>query len=95
MIQAVQYEDVALQAQQNIYQTQLQRCQDQLHDLITNRNVSRANDPGKDKIVMLIEKNTTLEEEEFYEYPYSSQEYRRFITTKRRWFRAQYQQDLK
>ena len=70
-IQAVQYEEVALQAHQNIYQTQLQRCQNQLHDLIFNCNVSRANDPGKDNIVMLIEKKITLEEEEFYEYPYS------------------------
>ena len=69
-IQAVKYEDVVLQAQQNIYQTQLQRCQNQLHDIIFNCNVSRGNDPGKDSIVMLIEKKTTPKEEEFYEYPY-------------------------
>ena len=69
-IQAIKYEDVVLQAQQNIYQTQLQRCQNQLHDISFNCNVPRANDPGKDNIVMLIEKKTTPEEEEFYEYPY-------------------------
>ena len=28
-----------------------------------------AKDPGKDNIVMIIEKNTTPEEDGFYEYP--------------------------
>ena len=51
----------------------------------------RANDPGKDKIVMIIEKNTIPEEDEFYEYPYYiAMIQRRFITTKRRQYRAQY-----
>ena len=40
---------------------------------------------------MIIEKNTTPEKNDFYEYPYYiSRIQRRFITTKRRWFRAQY-----
>ena len=40
---------------------------------------------------MIIEKNTIPEEDEFYEYPYYiSRIQRRFIDTKRRWFRAQY-----
>ena len=38
---------------------------------------------------MLIEKKSSMNT------PTISQEYRRFITTKRQWFRAQYQQDLK
>ena len=51
----------------------------------------RANDPGKDNIIMFIEKNTTSQEGEFYEYPCSiARIERRFITTKIRWFRAQY-----
>ena len=51
----------------------------------------RANDPGKDNIVMIIEKNTTPKEDEFYEYPYYILRIqRRFIMTKRQWFRAQY-----
>ena len=69
-MQAIQYENVALQAQRDVCQTQLQSYQDQIHDLIINCHVSRANDPGKDNIVMIIEKNTTPEEDEFYEYPY-------------------------
>ena len=90
-IQAIQHENVALQAQRDVYQTQLQRFQDQIHDLIINCQVPRANDPGKDNIVMIIEKNTTPEEDEFYEYPYYiERNQRRFINTKRRWFRAQY-----
>ena len=86
-IKAIQYENVALQAQRDVYQTQLQSYQDQIHDPIINRHVPRTNDPGKDNIVMIIEKNTTPEEDEFYEYPYYIA---RIIVTKRRWFRAQY-----
>ena len=81
---------MALQVQPDVYQAQLQRCHDQIHDLIINRHAPRANDPGKDNIVMIIEKNTTPEEDEFYEYPYNiAKIQRRFITTKKRWFRAQ------
>ena len=86
-IKAIQYENVALQAQRDVYQTQLQNYQDQIHDPIINRHVPRANDPGKDNIVMIIDKNTTPEEDEFYEYPYYIA---RIIVTKRRWFRAQH-----
>ena len=90
-IQAIQYENLALQVQQDAYQTQLQRCQTQIHDLITNRYVPRANDPGKDNIVMITEKNTTPEEDDFYEYLYYiARIQRQFITTKRQWFRAHY-----
>ena len=40
---------------------------------------------------MIIEKNSTPEEDEFYEYPYYiARIQRRFINTKRRWFKAQY-----
>ena len=42
---------------------------------------------------MIIEKNTAAEEDEFYEYPYYIARIRRpFITTKKRWFKAQYPQ---
>ena len=74
---------MALQAQKDVYQAQLQRYQDQICDLIINRHVPRANDPGKDNIVMIIEKNTTPEEDEFYEYPYYiARIKRRFISRK-------------
>ena len=36
-IQSIQYENVALQAQQDVYQAQLQRYQDQIHEPITSR----------------------------------------------------------
>ena len=53
--------------------------------------MDHAKDPGKDNIVMIIEKNTTPEEDEFYEYPYYiARIQRRFINTKKRWFKAQY-----
>ena len=90
-IQATKYENVALQAQRDVYQAQLLRCQDQIRNIIINRCVPRANNPGKDNIVMVVEKNTTPEEDDFYEYPYYiARIQRRFISTKRRWFRVQY-----
>ena len=59
--------------------------------ILKKRYVPHAKDPGKDNIVMIIEKNTTPEEDEFYEYPYYiARMQRRFIGTKRRWFKAQY-----
>ena len=90
-IQAIQHENVALQAQGDVYQVQLQRFPHKIRDHIINRHVPCANDPGKYNIVMIIEKNTTPKEDEFYEYPYYIVRIQqRFISTKRRWFRAQY-----
>ena len=60
---------MALQAQQNAYETQLQRCYDQIHDLIISCHVLGANVEDKDNTVMISEKNTTPEVDEFYEYP--------------------------
>ena len=89
-IQAIQYENVALQAQRDEYKDQLQKCQDIITHL-KKHYVDHAKDPGKDNIVIIIEKNTASEEDEFYEYPYYiARMQRRFITTKRRWFKAQY-----
>ena len=40
---------------------------------------------------MIIEKNTAPEEDEFYEHLfYIARIQRRFITSKKRWFKAQY-----
>ena len=65
-------------------------CRDIITHLKT-RHVLHAKDPGKDNIVMIIGKNTAPEEDEFYEYPYCiAKVQRRFINTKRRWFKAQY-----
>ena len=62
-------DNVAFQAQRDVYKAQLQKCQDIITHLKT-RHVPHANDLGKDNIVMIIEKNTAPEEDEFYEYPY-------------------------
>ena len=79
-----------LQAQKDVYKDQLQKCQDIITHLRT-RYVDHAKDPGKDNIVMIIEENTAPEEDEFYEYPYYiARIQRRFINTKRRWFKAQH-----
>ena len=86
-IQVIQYENVALQAQRDVYKDQLQKCQ----DIITHLKTRHAKDPGKDNILKIIEKNTAPEEDEFYEYPYYIVRIqRRFITTKKRWFKVQY-----
>ena len=85
-----EHDVVALQAQRDVYKDQLQKCQDIITHLKT-RYVPHANNLGKDNIVMIIEKNTAPEEDEFYEYPYYiARIQRRFITTKKRWFKAQY-----
>ena len=62
-LQNREHENVALQAQRDVYQSQVL-------DVIINRHVHRANVPGKDNTVMIIEKNTALEKDEFYENPY-------------------------
>ena len=88
-IQAIQYENVSLQAQGDVYQAHLQRCQDQIHEFIINH---RANDSGKDNIVMSSGKTPRLKKMSFMSIPtiLRGRIQRRFINTKRRWFRAQY-----
>ena len=78
------YDNVALQAQRDECKQQLQRSQDIIAHL-KKRYVPNAKDPGKDNIVMIIEKNTTPEEDEFYEYLYyvARIQRRRFINTKK------------
>ena len=85
-----EYENVALQAQRDVYQAELQKCQDIIIHLRT-RCVDHAKDPGKNSVVMIIEKNTTPEEDEFCEYPYYiGRIQRRLINTEKRWFKVQY-----
>ena len=84
-----EHDNVALQAQKDVYKEQLQKCQD-IITCLRKRYVDHAKDPGKDNVVMIIEKNATPEEDEFYEYPYCiARIQRRFINTKRRSFKAQ------
>ena len=50
---------MALQAQKDVYQAELQKCQDTITHLKT-RNVLHARDPGKDNII-IVRKHTTSE----------------------------------
>ena len=85
-IQAIQYENGALQAQRDVYRDQLQKCQDIITHLKAS-HVPHGIDPGKDNTVMIIEKNTDPEEDEFYEYfYYFARIQQRFITTKKTMF---------
>ena len=80
-----------LQVQRDVYLTHLQRCPDQMHYFTTNHNVPRSNDPGKDKIGIIFEKNTTPVENELDECPFYIKRVKRWlITTKRLWVRVQY-----
>ena len=57
-IQAIKYENVGLQAQKDVCQVELQKCQ----DTITHpkaRYVPHAEDPGKDNIIIIVRKHTT------------------------------------
>ena len=47
-----------------MYQAELQKCQNIIAHLKT-RYVPHSKDPGKDNIVMIIEKNTTLKKVSF------------------------------
>ena len=85
-----EHDNVVLQAQRDIYKEQLQKCQDMITRL-RKRYVDHAKDPGKGNIVMIIEKNTAPQKDEFYEYPYYiARIQQRFINTKKRWFKGQY-----
>ena len=68
-IQAIQYENVALQAQRDVYQAQLQRCQDTIIHLRT-RYVDHARDSGKDNIIIIVQKHTTSAKDKYHDLPY-------------------------
>ena len=48
-----EYENVALQAQRDVYQAELQRCQGTITHLRT-RYVDHARDPGKGNIIIIL-----------------------------------------
>ena len=69
-IQAVQHENVALQALRDVYQAQLQRCQDQIRDLIINCHVPHLRDPSRDNIIIIVRKHTTSANKKYHDLPY-------------------------
>ena len=68
-LQAINYENVALQAQRDVYQAELQRCQDTIVHLET-RYAPHARDPGKDNIIIFVKKHTTSANDKFHDLPY-------------------------
>ena len=85
-IQAIKYENVALQAQKDVYQAELQRCQDVITYLKT-RHVPHARDPGKDNIIIIVRKQTTSVKDKYHDLPYyvaRIQRRKRYV--KLRWF---------
>ena len=85
-IQAIKYENVALQAQKDVYQAVLQRCQDIITHLKT-RHVPHARYPGKDNIIIIVRKQATSVKDKYHELQYyvaRIQRRKRYV--KLRWF---------
>ena len=68
-IQAIQFENVALQEQKDLHQTELQKCQDTISHLKTCY-VPHARDSGKDIIIIIVRKHTIPANDKFHDLPY-------------------------
>ena len=68
-LQKREYENVALKAQKDVYQAELQKCQDIITHLET-RYVPHAKNPDKDNIIIIIRKHTTPANDRFHDLPY-------------------------
>ena len=66
-------ENVALQAQ-NVYQDELQKCQDTITHLKT-RYIPHARNPGKDNIIIIVRKHTTSANDKYHDLSYLSRGY--------------------
>ena len=85
-LQNREYENVALQAQRNVYQTELQKFQNTITHLKT-RYVPHARDPGKNNIITIVRKHRTPAKDKFHDLPYyiaRIQRRKRYV--KLRWF---------
>ena len=77
---------MALQAQRDVYQSQLQNCQDAITHL-KSRYVPHARDPGKKNIIIIVQKHTTPATNKYHNLPYyvaRMQRCKRYV--KLRWF---------
>ena len=77
---------MALQAQRDVYQAHLQRCQDTLTHLRT-RYVDHARDLGKDNTIIIVRKHATPAKDKFHGQSYyivRIQRRKRYV--KLRWF---------
>ena len=64
-----EHENVALQAQRDVYEAELQKCQDTITHLKT-RYVPHARDLGKDNIIIIVRKHATPANDKFHDLPY-------------------------
>ena len=77
---------MALQAQRDVHQTQLPRCQDTIIHLKT-RYLLHARDLSKDNIIIIVWKHTKPAKDKFYNLPYYvARIQRRKRYPKLRWF---------
>ena len=68
-MQVIQYKNVTLQAQRDVYQTQLLKCQDTITHPRTHYVIMR--DSGKDNIIIIIVwKHTMSSNDKYHDLPY-------------------------
>ena len=85
-LQKREYENVALQAQKDVYQAELQKYQDIITHLET-RYVPHAKNPGKDNIIIIVQRHITPANDKFHDLPYYiARVQRRKKYFKLRWF---------
>ena len=65
-LQKREYENVALQARKDVYQAELQKCQDSITHLKTCY-VPHARDLSKDKIIIIVLKHTMPANDKFHD----------------------------
>ena len=81
-----EHDNVALQAQRDVYKEQLQKHQDTTTRLMTCY-VRNAKNPGKDNIIMIARKHTTSVNDKYHDLPYClARIQRRKSYVKLRWF---------
>ena len=64
-LQNHEYENVALQAQRDVYQAELEKFQNTITHLRT-RYVPHARNPGKDNIIIIVRKHTTSTNDKYH-----------------------------
>ena len=85
-VQAIKCENVALQAQRDVYQAQLVKCQDTIIHLRTPY-VDHARDLGKYNTIIIVRKHTRPANDKYHDLPYyiaRIQRHKRYV--KLRWF---------
>ena len=85
-----EYENVTLQTQRDVYQAELQKCQGTITRLMTSY-VSHARNPGKDNIIIIVQKHTTSTNDKHLDLPYyvaRMQRRKRYV--KLRWFNGHF-----